>query len=137
MVNQSQWKKPLPTITGETRKFWDSARKGHLMIQHCESCGYQWYPRGFCSGCWSRDIDYVEAKGTGKVWTYTITYQNRTPGFKEEVPYVLALVELEEGVKLFTNIINCDPKSVTIGMDVKVTFVQATNQIHVPMFEPL
>ena len=71
------------------------------------------------------------------MWTYTITYQNRTPGFAEDVPYVLALVELDEGVKMFTNIIECDPKEVKIGMDVEVTFVKANNFITIPYFKPV
>ena len=71
----------------------------------------------------------------GTVWTYTVTYQNRTPGFNEEVPYVLALVEMEEGVKVFTNIIECNHRDMRIGMPVEVTFVPAAPQVHVPMFK--
>jgi uncharacterized OB-fold protein len=78
----------------------------------------------------------VTSSGKGTVWTYTVTYQNRTPGFAEDVPYVLALVELEEGVKMFTNIIECAPREVAIGMPVEVTFRQANNQISVPYFKP-
>ena len=71
------------------------------------------------------------------MWSFTVTYQNRTPGFAEDVPYVLALVELEEGVRMFTNIIDCQPTDVSIGMDVEVTFVQANNQISIPYFKPV
>ena len=137
MTIQQEWRKPIPGITGETKPFWDAARRDELMIQHCDECNkYQWYPRGFCSNCWSQNIKYVKASGKGTVWTYTVTYQNRSPGFNEEVPYVLALVELEEGVKLFTNIIECRIQDVSIGMPVQVTFVPATQEIHVPMFKP-
>ncbi|MEE8442739.1 MAG: Zn-ribbon domain-containing OB-fold protein [Dehalococcoidia bacterium] len=138
MTTQQEWRKPVPGISGETKPFWDAARRGEFLIQRCDACHqYQWYPRGFCSNCWSRDIAYVRASGKGTVWTYTVTYQNRTPGFNEEVPYVLALVELEEGVKVFTNIIECNPRDVHIGMPVEVTFVPATPQVHVPMFKPV
>jgi uncharacterized OB-fold protein len=65
-----------------------------------------------------------------------VTRQNGTPGFAQEVPYVLALVELEEGVKMFTNIVECNPSDVKIGLPVEVTFVQATDQISVPFFRP-
>jgi hypothetical protein len=65
-----------------------------------------------------------------------VTYQNRTPGFAEDVPYVLALVELEEGVKMFSNVIECDPRAVKIGMAVEVTFVRANERISVPYFKP-
>ena len=137
-MSQQEWLKPLPRITGETKPFWNAARLGTLAIQRCDDCHqYQWYPRGFCSNCWSTHIRYVKASGKGTVWTYTITYQNRSPGFSQEVPYVLALVELDEGVKVFTNIIECKPDDVQIGMAVEVVFVQATPQIHIPMFKPV
>ncbi len=132
-----EWTKPLPTVVGETRPYWESCRRGELVIQRCEKCGqYQFYPRGICANCWSTDIRWVKSTGRGTVWTYTVTYQNRTQGFAQEVPYVLALVELEEGVRMFSNIVECNPRDVTIGMPVEVTFVQATGQISVPFFKP-
>ena len=133
----AEWKKPLPTVSGETRPFWEACRREELLIQKCSACGeYQFYPRGICANCWTTGIAWVKASGKGTVWSYTVTYQNRTAGFAEEVPYVLALVELEEGVKMFTNIIQCGPGDVTIGMPVEVTFVPATDQISVPYFKP-
>lgn len=133
----AEWKKPLPTVSGETKPFWDACRRNILLIQRCNRCQeYQFYPRGICSNCWCEDIRWVTASGKGTVWTFTVTRQNRTPGFEEEVPYVLALVELEEGVKMFTNIIECDPQEVTIGMAVEVTFVQANQQVSIPYFKP-
>ena len=133
-----EWNKPLPTISGETRPFWDACRRGELLIQKCDRCGeYQFYPRGICANCWDTEIACVKATGKGTVWTYTVTHQNRTTGFVEDVPYVLALVELDEGVKMFTNIVQCEPREVTIGIPVKVTFVPATDQISVPYFKPV
>jgi uncharacterized OB-fold protein len=78
----------------------------------------------------------VKSSGKGKVWTFTINYVNRNPGFAEELPYVLAMVELEEGVKMFTNIVGCKAEEVRIGMPVEVTFVQATDQVSIPYFKP-
>ncbi len=133
----ADWKKPLPTVVGETRPFWDACHRGELLVQKCDRCGeYQFYPRGICANCWSNDIRWVRSSGKGTVWTYTVTYQNRTPGFAEEVPYVLALVELEEGVRMFTNIVECRAQEVAIGMPVEVTFIAATDQISVPYFKP-
>lgn len=132
------WKKPLPSVSGETRPFWEACRKGELLIQRCDRCGeHQFYPRGICANCWTTDIRWVKARGRGTVWTFTVTHQNRTVGFADEAPYVLALVELEEGVRMFTNVIQCDPQAVTIGMAVEVSFVQATDQIHIPYFRPV
>lgn len=136
-TTRPEWNKPLPTIVGETRPYWESCRRGQLVIQRCAVCGeYQFYPRGICAHCWSTEVEWVEVSGRGTVWTYTVTYQNRTPGFAEEVPYVLALVELAEGVKLFTNIVECRPQEVRIGMPVEVTFVRANDRVTVPYFKP-
>ncbi len=133
-----EWKKPLPTVVGETKAYWDACRQGRLLIQRCDSCSeYQFYPRGICAHCWSNDIKWTESSGKGTVWTFTVTHQNRTVGFAEDVPYVLALVELEEGVRMFTNIVECDPREVKIGMPVEVHFVRATDQISVPYFKPV
>jgi len=136
-MTMAEWKKPLPTISGETKPFWDACRRGILLIQRCGQCQeYQFYPRGICATCWCEDILWVTASGKGTVWTFTETRQNRTPGFEEDVPYVLAVVELEEGVKMFTNIIECDPREVKIGMAVEVTFIQANQQVSIPYFKP-
>ncbi|MBM3926653.1 MAG: Zn-ribbon domain-containing OB-fold protein [SAR202 cluster bacterium] len=132
----ADWKRPLPALVGETLPFWEAARRGELLIQRCDDCKqYQWYPRGICANCFTGKIKWVKASGKGKVWTFTVTRQNRTPGF-DEGPYVLALVELDEGVKMFSNIVECDPKQVKIGMPVQVTFTKATDQVSVPFFKP-
>ena len=133
----SEWTRSLPTISAETKPFWDACRERKLIVQRCRKCEkFQTYYRSFCCHCWDRDLEDVVASGRGTVWAATVTYQNQTPGWAELVPYVLAGVELEEGPKVMTNIINCDPESVRIGMKVKVTFVDATDEITVPFFEP-
>ena len=133
----TEYLKPLPTASGETKPFWDAARRGRFLTQRCNRCQeYQWYPRGFCSNCWTQDIEWVEASGKGTVWSYTITYQNRSPGFREEGAYVLALVALEEGgTKAFTNIVDCNPQDVYIGMPVEVVFRDAPG-FKIPFFKP-
>ena len=134
----TEWKKPLPTISGDTRPFWEACQREELFIQRCNGCGeYQFYPRGICANCWTNHIAWVKASGRGTVWSFTVTYQNRTTGFADEIPYVLALVELEEGVKMFTNIIECATAGVKIGMPVEVTFVRASEQISIPYFKPV
>ncbi len=142
----TEWKKPLPTVAGETRPFWDACQRGELLIQKCKACGeFQFYPRGICANCWTTEIAWVKASGKGTVWSYTVTRQNRTAGFADDVPYVVALVELEEGVKIFTNIIAGESEesattphlAVEIGMPVEVIFVRATGEISIPYFKPV
>jgi uncharacterized OB-fold protein len=131
------WTRSLPAISAETKPFWDACRERKLVIQQCRSCDkYQTYYRAFCCHCWSRDLDDVAVEGNGTVWAHTVAYQNKTPGWESFVPYVLAAVELDEGVKLMTNILKAQPESVRIGMRVKVVFVDATDEITIPYFEP-
>ena len=133
----AEWTKPMPTMSGETRPYWEACRRGQLLVQQCDSClQFQFYPRAICAACFSSDVRWVQSSGRGTVWSFTVTRQNRTPGFAEDVPYVLALVELDGGVKMFTNIVGCPPQDVHIGMAVEVTFIRASDQISVPYFKP-
>lgn len=133
----SEWNKLLPTVSGETKPFWEACTRGVYLLQQCKVCEkYQTYYRGFCAHCWSYDVADVESQGVGTVWSYTVTYLNRTPGYKEDLPYVVALVVLEGDVKVFTNIVNCDPEQVHIGMTVKVTFAEGPDELRIPLFEP-
>jgi len=133
----SEWKRSLPAISPETRPYWEACRERRLVIQRCHECDkYQTYYRAFCCHCWSSVVEDVTVDGEGTVWAFTIAYQNRTPGWEDFVPYVLAAVELKEGVKLMTNIINCPPDDVRVGMPVRVTFVDATDEVTLPYFEP-
>lgn len=134
----TEWKKLLPTPSPETRPFWEACRRGQLLLQRCRACGlHQFPPRAICSHCWGKDVEWVTSSGKGTVWTFTVTHQNRSPGFAEEVPYVLAYVELEGGARMMTNIIECRPQDVRIGMPVEAVFVKATEEISVPYFRPV
>jgi len=136
-ITTKPWTRSLPSISPETKPFWDAAREHRLVIQRCRDCGkHQTYYRAFCCHCWSHALDDETVDGTGTVWAHTVAYQNKTPGWEDFVPYVLAAVELGEGVKLMTNIINVDPEEVRVGMPVKVTFIDATDEITLPYFEP-
>ena len=83
------------------------------------------------------DLDWVKSSGRGTVWSFTVTKRNRDPLFAHMVPYVLAYVELEEGVKMMTNVVECDPESVRIGMPVEVVFEDVNEQVTIPLFKPL
>ncbi|MFV0524452.1 MAG: Zn-ribbon domain-containing OB-fold protein [Acidimicrobiales bacterium] len=115
---------PEPTASWETRGYWEGAGRGELVLQRCASCGVvQHPPRGVCVSCLGGTPDSFVASGRGRVVTFTVTNQNQTPGFAEACPYVLAYVELDEGPRLLTNIVDCDPDTVTVGMAVTARFV--------------
>jgi uncharacterized OB-fold protein len=127
----------LPTPDEDTRPFWDAARAGRLVIKRCRACGRaHHYPRPFCPYCWSRDVAWEDARGTGTVYTYSVVHQNDLPPFNERVPYVAAIVELDEGPRAMTNIIDCDIDALRVGMRVAVEFRAISEDICVPVFRP-
>ncbi|MBY4383808.1 hypothetical protein CH298_02365 [Rhodococcoides fascians] len=111
--------KPGPVVTELTRTYWAAAEDGTLLIQQCGTCHtYQHYPARMCRTCWSEDIDWVKARGTGTVWTFTVVGIPGHPAWKAESPYILALVELDEGPRLMTNIVGSEPGDVRVGQRV-------------------
>ena len=129
--------KPLPRIDEESRGFWEACARHEIYLQRCRGCGAtRFYPRVLCPVCLSSATDWVRASGKGTVYTFTVTHQNQAPGFREEVPYVLAVVELAEGVRMMTNIVGCPPEDVRIGMPVEVVFEDVTPEVALPKFRP-
>ncbi len=130
--------KPLPRIDEESKGFWEACQRHELYLQRCRTCGeFRYYPRALCPYCLSDSTEWVLSSGRGTVYTFTVTYRNQAPGFRDELPYVLAYVELEEGVQLLTNLIDCRPEEVRIGMPVEVHFEDLTPEISLPKFKPI
>ena len=127
---------PLPRPYQDTETYWAAARDHRFVIQHCKSCGkHQFYPRGVCSHCLSSDLEWHEASGKGTVYSFSVNHRAPHPGFSDEIPFVLAIVELEEGPRMMTNIVECNPDSVKIGMAVEVTFEDVTEEVTLPKFK--
>ena len=121
----------------ETRPYWEGCARGELVLQRCTECGgVQHRPRALCVTCFSDTVEHFVATGRGQVHTYTITYQNHAKGFREACPYVLAYVELEEGPRLLTNIVGCEPDAVRVGLPVEVEFAETDGEFAVPRFRP-
>ena len=134
----SEYKKPLPVIQPYSQAFWDATNDGKFLIQHCNSCDSNiFYPRRDCPECWSNDLNWIEAEGKGKVFSFSITHEGVEPMFQGDLPIVLAWVDLPEGPRVNTNIINCDPEDVEIGMEVEVVYVKATDDVTIPYFQPV
>jgi hypothetical protein len=133
----SEYRKPLPDVTPESRPFWDGCRGHRFLIQRCADCGErQHYPRGVCAWCWSERLEWQPSTGRGTVYTFTVTHRTQARGFRDELPYVLAWVELDEGVQVMANLVRCDPARVHVGMPVQVTFEDVTPEISLPRFTP-
>jgi len=126
---------PLPVPTPETRHFWEGTASGELRLQRCRGCTEAYFPpQPFCPRCASADVEVVRASGRGSLHTYVINHRP-APGF--EAPYVIAVVELEEGPRLLTNLVGvaADPHALPIDLPVEVVF-EARGEVTLPMFRP-
>lgn len=131
---------PVPMPTGLTGEFWAAAKQGKLVLQCCSHCkALQSYPKPWCSECGSEDLTWREVSGKGTVYSYTIPRQvvDNSPAFEEKMPFVVAIVQLEEGPRIYSNIIGLPPEKVKIGMELEVVFEDASPDIALPKFQPV
>jgi len=129
--------KPLPIPDSESRPFWEGTKEHKLLMQRSPTTGkFQFPPTTFTPGGLERP-EWVEVSGRGKVFSW-IVVRAPTPAdvYAADVPYTVALIELDEGVRMASNIVNCAPEDVTDGMKVKVLYKQVTDEITLPLFEP-
>jgi uncharacterized OB-fold protein len=128
--------RPLPVPTLETKHFWEGTRSGELLLQRCDVCRHTYFPpRPFCPKCASRKVSVVKAGGKGKLFSYVI-HHRPAPGFTP--PYAIAVVELDEGPRMMTNIVGCPQTrdALVLDMALEVTFEKQTDQISLPFFRP-
>ncbi len=127
--------KPLPVIDHDSAPYWEAAREGRLDIPLCGDCGkHHFYPRAICPYCHSDKLRFDTVSGRGKVHTFTIARRPAGPAFADDVPYVVALIELDEGPRMMSRIQTDDPERVRIGTKVEVTFVKASDEVTFPYF---
>ncbi len=125
-----------PARTLETAPFWDAIAQGRFVLPHCEECGeHFWYPRRFCPYCSSTSIAWPDVSGRGTVYSFTIIRKGQGP-YKDVGPYVLAIVELEEGPRLMTNVAATDPETVHVGQAVRVVLDPAGDTDAIFRFVP-
>jgi uncharacterized OB-fold protein len=130
-------RRPAPRADADTTAYWEGAARGELVLQRCRSCGaLQHRPRALCVSCLSDAVEHFVASGRGTVHSFTVTHQNQAPGFREACPYVLAYVALEEGPRLLTNVVGCDPEQVRIGLPVRLELAPTEGEFPVPVFRP-
>jgi uncharacterized OB-fold protein len=126
-----------PKPTPETQHFWDGTSAGELRLQRCNKCAKAYFPpRPFCPACGAREVSVFKASGKGFLYSYVI-HHRPVPGFTP--PYSIAVVELEEGVRMMTNIVDCPqtPEALQLDMPLKVSFAKQTDDISLPLFEPV
>jgi uncharacterized OB-fold protein len=129
--------KPVPRPTPETAPYWEGARRGELLVQRCLACAqYYFYPRTRCPHCGSADVEWVGTSGRGRLHTYLISHRP-APGFEDDPPYAIAVVELDEGPRMMCNIVGVEntPENLVIDMPLEVTF-DDRGEWSVPVFRP-
>ena len=138
--SSNTYNRPLPVKQPESDFYWEKAQEHELWLRKCNACGKaHFYPRAICPYCYSRDVAWVQATGKGTLHTFAIVERGPTPPFRDHVPYIAGLVDLEEGPRMPTNIVEIDPEStdLKIGMAVEVTFDDVTDEVTLPKFRPV
>lgn len=127
--------RPLPRPTPTSAGFWEAARRKELVIQRCDGCrAWRHYPQVMCPACRSLEWSWERVSGRGKIHSYTVAHQAFHPHWADKVPYVVATIELEEGVRLVDDMLGLDPSAVRIGLAVEVVFEEQTNEVTLPKF---
>jgi uncharacterized OB-fold protein len=129
--------KPSPVVTPWARPYWDAAKEGRFILQKCADCDkHVFIPRLVCPHCFSDNLDWVKASGKGTVYSYSIVQNNAPSAFIDDMPYVVAIIRLEEGVQMLSNIVGCDLDKLECDMPVEVTFEKLNDDFTLPKFKP-
>lgn len=132
-----QYSKPLPGVDEDNKPFWDFCKHHELRMQKCSRCEKFFYPPGtICPHCQNLESEWVKLSGKGKVYSFVIVRRASHPAFAKDVPYVVALIETDEGPRLTSNVIGCPPEDVQIGMPVEVVFSDISEEFSLPKFKP-
>lgn len=123
------------TPTPLTQSFWDAAKQGKLLVQHCRACGKKFFrPEIACTHCRARNWEWVESSGKGALYSFSVMHRAPSPAFK--APFIFAAIEMEEGWTMFSNLVGIDMDQAAIGMPVEVCFHAVSDQLTVPLFRP-
>ena len=129
--------KPLPIINEDNAPYWGYARGHELRMQKCANCGYIRFPVSIvCPRCHSLEMEWTKLSGKGKVYSYVIYHQAYHPAYKDDIPYVVAIIQLDEGPRMESNITDCRLEDLRIGMPVELYFDDVTDDVSLPKFRP-
>ncbi len=129
--------KPTPPLDPWTRPYWEAARENRLLLQYCEKCArHIFYPRRYCPFCDNDQLSWVESRGLGHIYAFTVVYNNAPSAFLPDMPYVIAIVKLDEGVQMMSNIVGCSPEQVQSELRVEVVFEKVSDEVTLPKFRP-
>ena len=125
----------LPMVENENEPFWTAVENRRLLIGSCSDCGeFHYYPRPHCPHCWSDNVEWVDASGKATLYTWSVIYRNDLPPWPQRVPYVAAVVELAEGPKMMTQILESDGSNLSIGMALELDFEALDEELTIAVF---
>ncbi len=131
------YKKPLPVVDEESKRFFDGAKQHKLLLQQCRECKAYSFPfRRWCNVCQKRSLEWVEASGKGEVYTYGLMHYVYRPAFASEVPYPVVIIHLDEGPLITSNLMGCKNEEIKVGMRVEAVFDDVTSEFALPKFRP-
>lgn len=129
--------KPLPTIDKVSKPYWDSAKRHELVAQKCVECGNMMFPpTPVCNKCLSANLEWIKLSGKGKVWSYIVFHHLYYTSFGPDIPYNVTIVETDEGLKFWTNLVDIKNDDIKIDMPVEVCFEDVTDEVTLPKFRP-
>lgn len=136
--SENTYRKPLPEMEPEEKPYWESLKQHAMKIQQCDDCGkWCFLPRAICRHCLSSNLVWKHVSGRGRIYATTTQHVPPSAGFKEDVPFNISLVELDEGVRIMTNVIGCPVDEVKIGMPVEVVYDDVTKDVTLAKFKPI
>ena len=137
-LSDSDFVKPLPKPTAWSQPFWDGTKEHKLLLKKCTSCGHIDHPPYIsCTNCSSEENAWVEASGKGILYAYAVNTFGVPYPFAEDLPYVVAMIDLPEGPRMISNVVGCDPQGLRNGMELEVVFEEASPEITLPKWRPV
>lgn len=134
----AEYTKPMPAISSLNQAYWDGLKRREFVMPKCGGCEKIWYPpTPFCPACWSRDFSWEKLSGRGRVNSWVVFHQAYFSSLKDDIPYNVAEVELEEGPRLLTNLVEIDNADIQIGMPVEIIFDDITDEVTLAKFKPV
>jgi len=131
----TQYQKPTPEINDENRAFWEGCRQGELRVQKCSNCGHIRHLSPACPQCLKAEHEWVAASGRGTVYSWIVVHQRYNRAFEEDLPYNVTIVELDEGPRMVTSLVDVENQDIKAGTPVEVVFDRVTEEITLPKFK--
>jgi uncharacterized protein len=135
-MKESEYQKPLPTISSLNRPYWEGLRRRELRLQRCDRCGLTWYPPApLCPGCWSRKFTWTQLSGHGRISSWVVFHQAYFRSYEADIPYNVVEVELDEGPRVLANLLGAN-REIRCGMPVEIVFDDVTEEVTLAKFKP-